>query len=274
MNDLKSENIDDFVKMIGNSKIAKYNDFLLKHLRPAVEIILNNNLKIDLGGSRFGGTPDLPIGTKFPTYEVNKKVYPYIFIGQINFSDISPVENAISPVENDVLLAENNIPENGLLSLFVADYIDDGLWWGEKGFVHGIYTSDLSNLENISSPSDYPFDDTHSVAIEFRHTFDFPFDEYQVEDFPADLVRYGTDEYNEYHKILDSLHGKNYLLGYPSHCSLAYDPTPEGEWISLITLNSEDDLQWCWHDGDYLMVFIKKEDLKKSNFSDLASDAG
>jgi len=261
MNKLKGEKIDDFVKLIRNSKIAKHSDFLLKHLRPSVEIILNKNTKTYLGCSRFGGTPDLPIGTEFPTYKKSNKVYPYRFIGQINFSDI--------PSE------ENGIPKNGLLSLFVADYIDDdGLWWGEEGYVYAIYTPDLTNLENISSPQDYPFMDADSVVIEFRPTFDFPFDEYQVEDFPVDLIKYGTDEYNEYHKIRNFLHGENYLLGYPSHCSLAYNPTPEGEWISLLTLNSDDNLKWCWHDGDYLMLFIKKEDLKKLNFSNLASDAG
>ena len=261
MNNLKSEKIDDFVKMIGKSKIASHNDFLMKHLGPAVEIILNKNAKTYLGCSHFGGTPDLPIGTKFPTYKKNKKVYPYRFIGQINFSDIPPTET--------------DIPKKGLLSLFVADYIDDdSLWWGEKGYVHAIYTTDLTNLENISSPHGYPFTDTNSVLIEFRPTFDFPFDEYQVKDFPVDSVNYGTDEYDEYHKIRNSLHGENYLLGYPSHCSLAYNPTPKGDWISLLTLNSDDNFKWCWHDGDYLMVFIKKEDLKKLNFSNLASDAG
>ena len=65
-----------------------------------------------------------------------------------------------------------------------------------------------------------------------------------------------------------------YLLGYPSFTSLAYDPTPGAEWISLLTVYSLDEFDWCWHDGDKLMVFIESEKLKKRDFSNLKSDAG
>ena len=65
-----------------------------------------------------------------------------------------------------------------------------------------------------------------------------------------------------------------YMLGYPSFTSLAYDPTPEGDWISLLTVHSLDEFDWCWHDGDKLMVFIESAKLADRNFGNLKSDAG
>ena len=44
--------------------------------------------------------------------------------------------------------------------------------------------------------------------------------------------------------------------------------------MSLITLMSNSELDWCWHDGDKLMVFIEKDKLLNKDFSCLKSDAG
>jgi len=64
------------------------------------------------------------------------------------------------------------------------------------------------------------------------------------------------------------------MLGYPSHYSLMYDPTPGEDWVSLITLASYDEFEWCWHDADKLMVFIEKSKLEAKDFSNLKADAG
>ena len=64
------------------------------------------------------------------------------------------------------------------------------------------------------------------------------------------------------------------LLGYPSVSSLGYDPTPGPKWLPLLTLTSHDHLEWCWHDGDYLFVFIERDRLAARDFSRLRSDAG
>ena len=53
-----------------------------------------------------------------------------------------------------------------------------------------------------------------------------------------------------------------------------YDPTPGAEWISLLTVGSLDEFEWCWHDGDTLMVFIEPAKLEQKDFSHLKSDAG
>ncbi|MGL4422095.1 MAG: hypothetical protein ACRCZF_15615 [Gemmataceae bacterium] len=42
----------------------------------------------------------------------------------------------------------------------------------------------------------------------------------------------------------------------------------------MLTLNSDDDLEWSWHDGDWLMTFIEEQRLRAGDFSQIRSDAG
>jgi hypothetical protein len=67
---------------------------------------------------------------------------------------------------------------------------------------------------------------------------------------------------------------RRYLFGYPFNTTLAYDPTPGPEWQSLLTLSSDDDLDWCWHDGDWLVTFIEEQRFSVGDFSRIMADAG
>jgi hypothetical protein len=63
-----------------------------------------------------------------------------------------------------------------------------------------------------------------------------------------------------YWKLRLRLHpSRRYRLGYPFNTTLAYDPTPGPGWRSLLTLSSDDKLEWCWHDGDWLVTFIEEQ---------------
>ncbi|MFT9849456.1 YwqG family protein [Aneurinibacillus sp. REN35] len=245
-------NKNNFLEVIEQSDIASHKEYLGQVLRPAIDILKNKDAKPRLGCSRFGGAPDLPIGSEWPTYEGK----PYRFLGQINFAEIPSTEA--------------NLPSKGILSLFVAGTNPDGdcyLETYEDGYIHAIYIPESTKLETI-----FPLrsDIGKPTVIEFSPTIDIPYDEYQVNDWPFE-----EDQNDIYTEIRDSLHkSSDYLLGYPSYCSLAYDPTPGAEWIPLLTIDSDDDLEWCWHDGDKLMIFIETERLRNLDFSRLKSDAG
>lgn len=240
---------NNFLQMIEQSSIENHKEYLFQVLRPAIDILKNTDKEPTLGCSRFGGAPDLPVGSEWPTYE--KK--PYRFLGQINFAEIASTESSL--------------PSHGLLSLFVIDDNNDDLETSEDGYIRGIYIPETTNLETMMSPHSAT---VKTTVIEFLPTIDIPYDEYQVKDWPFDEAQ--SDTYTE---IRDSLHkSSDYLLGYPSHYTLAYNPTPGSEWISLLTVDSDDDFEWCWHDGDKLMIFIEKERLKNLDFSRLKCDAG
>lgn len=245
-------NMSNFLELIEQSGIRDHKEFLCRVMRPAFDILQNKETESRLGCSRFGGAPDLPVGSEWPTYGMR----PYRFLGQINFAEI-PQSDAI-------------LPEKGLLSLFVAEDDpdhDDYMETSEDGFIHAIYIPEITELATLMPPD---LDVDMTKVIEFSPTSAIPYDEYQVKDWP-----FKEDESELYTEIRSSLHkSSDYLLGYPSHRSLAYDPTPGAEWISLLTIDSDDNLNWCWHDGDKLMIFIERERLKNFDFSRLKCDAG
>lgn len=67
---------------------------------------------------------------------------------------------------------------------------------------------------------------------------------------------------------------RRYLLGYPFNTTLAYDPTPGADWRSLLTVSSDDELEWFWHDGDWLVTFVEQQRLRAGDFSQIKADAG
>lgn len=221
--------------------------FLAESSRPSVDVHLTSQ-KPQSAASRFGGNPFVPSGFTWPRHEIGR----YRFLGQINFEQVSP--------------PSIDLPMSGLLSLFYADDDDGEVFWQDAGYVLGYYWPDFSAHAVVPAPSGVPVNP--EVAFELvpslnvpRHKelrSDWPFEE--AADFAWDLS-------------LD-VNADHYLLGYPSHCTLEYDPTPGPEWTPLLTLSSVSELDWCWHDDDRLMVFIQTDQLKSRDFSNLKCDAG
>lgn len=243
--------INDLMRAIENAEtdLNNHKDFIKSLIKPAVKI-KKSNIKSMYKSSKFGGNPDLPEGFEWPKY----KEQHYTFLGQINFSEMK--------TNIDIL------PKRGLLSLFVADFEDDEVFWQDDGYVKGYYFEDSVNLRSISNLNS----SSKCMPIEFEEIIDIPFHEELLESWEI-----GEDAKDElFYDIREKLKREpDYLLGYPQYCSLAYDPTPEGnEWISLLTLDSHDELNWCWHDGDFLMIFIEKTKLLEKDFSNLKCDAG
>ncbi len=242
-------NESEFFDIIDRSKLAQHGDFLRKVARPCFDII-RFNAEPAFGASRFGGAPDLPAGQGWPVHRLG----PYRFLGQINFEQITD--------------PGTGLPENGLLSIYFADDPDGESFWQDPGYIKAVYSPKGAPLLTQNPPN--PMVPDRANAIAFKKTFDLPYDREQVEDWPFDSK---LDEL--YDKLRFSLHGsEDYLLGYPSHRTLGYDPTPSAEQISLLTLNSDDDLGWSWHDGDKLMIFIERNRLAERDFSSLSADAG
>ncbi len=244
--------IEQLILLIKHFSLADHEQFLRHLVKPAVNIMIGET-PITRGASKFGGFPDVPKGFKWPEHEQG----PYRFLGQINFAQI-----ANSPPI---------LPKSGLLSLFIADIgiseEEPAVSWGDSGYVIGFYFNQVADLVPLT-PETQKQKETH---IAFETTIDLPFHEELLKEWPL-----SEDQKEE---LFTNLRGDmdregDYLLGYPQYQSLAYNPTPKGDWISLIALNSRDDLDWNWHDGDRLMIFIEPSKLQVADFSSLKSDAG
>ncbi len=244
-------NVEQLRALLAKSSLKKNTEYLLGLIRPAIDIV-KSPAKPTLGGSRFGGSPDLPAGTMWPQHEMGS----YSFLAQLNFAEVPPVGGLL--------------PTSGLLSLFVGVDSEDGeFFWQTPGYVKAMFIAEGTPLVTLPSPKNVSLG--KATAVEFHETIDLPFDGEQAEAWP--ITDY--DEQEKYSALRDKLHvSEHYLLGYPSHCSLGYDPTPSPQWTSLLTLDSDERLKWHWHDSDKLMVFIERSRLKQKDFSVLASDAG
>lgn len=245
--------LSDLKQRLRDSKFAEHADYLVGRARPCIDIVMSDDDRLP-SMSKFAGSPDLPPGAPWPESPENG---PYRFIAQIDCSELPPLEGGL--------------PTAGLLSLFVGVDSDDGkFFWRSPGYIKAFLFSPHTRLTAVAPPD--PRDRTRSRTIRFHAGIDIPFDRYQVSDWP---FGHDYDRLVEYHDLRASLHvSPHYLLGYPAHDSLGYDPTPGADWQSLLTLDSDDDLEWQWHDADKLMVFIERARLAKQDFSALASDAG
>ena len=228
----------------GIEATADHVDYLLGLAKPSVAIELSGATPAP-GNSRFGGRPLVPVGFDWPEHEDGE----YRFLGQINFTEIK---------QRPKLL-----PDTGLVSIFFADDEDGEVFWGDDGYVLGYYWDDTTGFELFDSAPEPPA----TRPLELTGSIDIPRHSYLREDWPFD-----EDALSELMEAIQP--AGDYLLGHPSFTSLAYDPTPDPGWTSLLTVHSWDRFDWNWHDGDKLMVFIETDKLASRDFSHLKSDAG
>lgn len=250
--------IETFISHVDASPLRTHAAWFRRWHRPAVSIATSAG-PVPSGGSRFGGAPDLPPDTAWPRHEKG----PYRFLAQFNLAEVPHVRAAAG--------ADSLLPGQGLLSLFVADdptgKIDPEceVFWGDPRYALALLIDPQTAL--APRPPAPEVDFGTPCGITFAPTIDIPFDPYQISPWP-----FTAQQEDAYTSLRERLHGPDYLFGYPTHCSLGYDPTPKGQ-LPLLTLQSSEDRCWQWHDGDCVMLFFDPRAVKPGLFS-LGADAG
>lgn len=69
---------------INSSLLSPYRENMVNLIKPSINLCLKFKKEIEIGKSKFGGSPDLPINLKWP---LSKDGIPYNFLCQINLSD-------------------------------------------------------------------------------------------------------------------------------------------------------------------------------------------
>jgi uncharacterized protein YwqG len=246
----------DLARHVTEFGLDDHREYLLGIARPCVEIF-TATAAITKGCSRVGGSPDLPSDFKWPDHKLGL----YRFFCQINFADIPK-----GPFE---------LPRTGLLSFFYAHDENGESFWGDANYVRVFRFDKVEALTSVKPPS--PANLGSASKISFQLGTDLPSPPWGEAEKTWPI---GEEQRDAYSDLRDRLHLTDqvgllgWLFGYPRNGTLAYDPTPGPEWRSLLTLRSDDKLEWCWHDGDTLVTFIEEARLRVGDFSQIKSDAG
>ena len=237
--------------------------------RPALKLTpIEAEDEVPVGATKFGGKPDLDDATAWPEFQGKL----HTFIGQFRLEDLGETQ------------AGRFLPQSGLLSFFVFDDpIETGqpAAEGAKGAWQVIYTEDTSRLKRCDPPKE--FDEGNRLAPErlllMEETLDLPYvSTYGLDsDYAnrclgnrrAKSLGLNREHGDAYEAILEALlperEERSHLMGW-SHPQVVADDPVEEDFRHLLTVASEEQLEWCWADGHQLFFSLRPDDLTARRF--------
>lgn len=236
--------------------------------------------EVRVGASKFGGEPDLPEETKWPTW----KGKPLAFLAQINLSDVRQFPWCAS------------LPSEGLLSVF---YDQDQSTWGMDPADKGSWSVLFSDGKKLARrPQPQEMEINYSVcALQVKEVASLPELHSGLYD-RADLTPVERDVMRQIVEQADG-HGvegaRNRLFGHPSQiqgdmaleCQLASHGintgTPEAyesakakalapgadQWRMLLQIDSDENAMFEWGDLGRLFFWITEDALKRRAFDEV-----
>jgi uncharacterized protein YwqG len=237
-----------------------------------------------VGMTKLGGTPDVPAGWQWPTYQEKSLT----FIGQINLAETAPY------------LSGPDLPPAGLLSFFYeADEQPGGYDPKDRnGWKVEYFTQDAAALRRASVPPNVRrLGQLCPCGVRFA--FDWTFSEWESDsEMLQDLSDAELDKFFALNLSPDTSgeqFSQHRLLGHPEHiqnemtmeCQLAshgvYCGNASGyrsaeaqtlasgaaDWRLLLQIDSDDTLGTMWGDGGRIYFWIRQQDLAARNFNDV-----
>lgn len=277
-------------------KIGSFYNIIEPTLKNAIRIKLNpvSENKIDIGKSKIGGKPDLPLNQKWFTETnieiikekkllfLNKKSEKEItrslsFLAQINLSEIKNYDT------------ENLLPKSGILYFF---YSSEQSAWGfdfadRNKFKVFFYDDDLNNLRRNEFPENLEEDGKFKCCeLNFESEVSLP---------SCDNEIYGKLKEEEMDLIFEEILNEetiNKLLGHSDiiqnemelECELVTNGIYCGDasgynnpkakeleknaknWQLLFQIDTNEEAEMMWGDCGRIYFWIKKEDLKNKKF--------
>ncbi len=239
----------------------------------------------EIGGTRFGGLPDVPPGWVWPEPENGIE-----FLAQLNFEELAPFDH------NGVL------PRHGLLSIFIRNlcygWKDDG-----SDYLVSFYDGDMTLLQRAEAPEDFAIfgqkESSNSDLMVYRAASVEPYNIISIVDsftlylrglmdgHLADQVHGfsinrnlppGIDYYWDYHcsdqllgfygdgalEAWGKQTGKNYYSLEPHEKEAANYEIDK--WILLLQIDSHDELGMMFSDAGIYFLMIHQDDLAARRF--------
>ena len=237
-----------FDKLLKQFGMEQYREALEPLLKPCIYMI-TDGIRTYNSCSKLGGSPDVPVDFDWPVHKLGN----YRFFCQINLVDVPAGVHAL--------------PKNGLLSFFYAYDETGNVFWQDPNYVKAFLFDISQPLSPMVPPNDVRMG--ASLKIRFESGLSLP----SVQNDGDCGIK--EDDQETYFEMRGEFHQTDrYLFGYPSYSTLGYDPTPGPDWIPLLTMYSDEQLEWNWHDGDWIMTFIQEDKLRLGDFSEIKADAG
>lgn len=277
-----------FDKIWGNKKGTFRNvahEKSLSEHRQFIDSLRKPAIRIEKGGKhsfcKIGGLPIAKASFKWPAW----KGKPLAFLCQIDLGTIPKSEFT------------KNIPSDGLLYFF---YDQEQETWGfdpkDRGSWKIIYINERDDIEPVNAPAGLDKEYIYKEKqIKFSSILTYP----DGQDDRIYKLNLNDTQSDEYYDLCSSVFGNqpsHHLLGYPSpvqgndmdlesqlvsnglYCGDATgynDPKVKElesgryDWILLLQLDSDDESGMMWGDSGTLYFWIRKEDLKNKNFSNV-----
>jgi len=246
---------------------------------PSVRLYTNpsDEAAIQPGQTKFGGLPDLPVNTPWPTMNGT----PMEFIAQIQLADAHPYDST------------HTLPEQGLLSFFYdATQQTFGADPNDRAGVRVFYfTQPSATLKRIDVPPDLPPAGRSRVcSVTFGNALTLALQP----NLEVASLQWTDADQERYDEALQQLAGApshpiHRLLGHPDtiqddmrmECQLAAngvaDPgsapdqvaklTPgANDWILLLQVDSDPDVGMRWGNAGMLYFWIRRQDLANRQF--------
>ena len=271
------------LQLIQKNNLTDFADRIMAAIKPAIHISKVKTQEGVIGASRFGGMPDIPTDFEW----VLREDIPLSFLAQINCADLQGFTSA------------KNLPSSGMLYFFY-DAIEQP--WGfdpsnRKGSAI-IYHPSTENLITASEPEGADIDNGWlfpAYAVQFREVLSLPSYDSQAFD-QLSVSQNSVDDYvnlivdvselmaaNEpIHQMFGHSsniqgdmqlecqlisHGIDYGNGYSE--SIAKElAAGASDWLLLLQLDTDDDLEMMWGDMGMLYFWIRESSLQSKSFKE------
>jgi uncharacterized protein YwqG len=267
--------------LIEQHELSRVADEIMDDTKPCMRLKLNYALDevIPIGGSKMGGSPDVPEGFEWPLWND----VPLMFIAQIRVSDAKPFDE------------ENLLPERGLLYFFFDQEAFGNLSYQETLEANGTYqvfylNDEHTPLVRMSHPlvdknSAYEIHEYQSALVRFEADLSLRFESnlFNPETFQLGIATLTPEEKEHYfdctsasaqenpqptHQMLG--HENDIQFGYQSakHAQAAWQIGQPEDWILLLQVDTDDAVRdqkhpgFLWGDVGLIYYWMNKNDLK------------
>jgi len=264
--------------IIKENKLSRYKKPLLSLTKRTVGFRQTQQEDYDkVGNHRFGGRPDLPLHTPYPTFfdQEEKNAYHYEFIAQVNCEEMTHFQNYL--------------PRNGTLFFFFKSIHFFG--YHNKDLAKVIYEEDNTTLASgarfelkeedffeLMDGAYAPFKAEAFETVSVPSFYAYHQNTYLFEGKAKSLA--GKEElledlyesYEEPVRFLEEFDHAINTYGFTQHespelqAALNLKGNPQ-DWIILLQVKSRGDFQWG--DAGELFFVIHKSDLMKRDFNNV-----